>query len=621
MTRLAAICILISAVFADVASAQSSASRLFIARSQLTSFSAADRDSTWLAAATAFVSKSEIDGQLSVVVQLALPQAIAADKIAWDARSSALQMQMAQQAVASFEAAVADLTPSASIKTFTGLPFVQVSANADLINRIFSLPNVVSIGEEGYGKAFLYQTIPQIGADIAFGQGATGSGQVVAIIDSGVDHTNPFFTGKVVAQACYSTPDPTLGSFCAHGLTSPSQAAGSGDNCTFNEGCFHGTHMAGVAVGTSTAGVGPGGVTLRGVAPTANLISIMDFSASSVASVCNGEHAGTPPCYIYRESDTVSALNFVYSLRNTFNIAAVNISYGLTLDPLDWSNSTCDSLWPLSVAAVNQLVAANIAVVAATGNNGTATGPPAYWGKIAPPACFSKVISVGAVGKPLDGGAFALYSNASAQMTLLAPGGNCYSPYGNDANCGIYSSLPAYLGLGNFGNTTPEGKLVGTSQAAAHVSGAIAAMRTLSPFASPAALATQLRNTGVAMSVTQAGYYSGTGYRIALNSAIVGPTAPSAPQNVSVTNQQCYGYNDVAWSAPASGTVTEYHLAGSASTTMANPTLQFNGTDTVWTVTIAPRHSLYEGVQACNLNSCSAWTVASTKATYFPSCK
>ena len=305
----------------------------------------------------------------------------------------------------------------------------------------------------------------------------------------------------------------------------------------------------------------------------------------------------------------VSGLNRVYALWHTYAIAAVNLSFTINVSASGWYSSPCDSHYPLSSAAINKLAAANIAVVAASGNNGQLTG---YQNKLAPPACFVNVISVGAVSKA---DVPAPYSNADSYLSILAPGGYCTGSPPN--NCGIRSSL---LG-GVFDNATfingVNTLLTGTSQAAAHVSGAIAAIRTLYPAASPGALKTQFQDTGVAKTQIQ----NGTTFhfkRIDLDDATVGPTAPGVPPSLSVMSEHCFGNNDVSWTAPT-GTLTEYHLQGSSYSTFLYPDWYYIGPST--SIVISVTGTTYLRVQACNLISCGGWRTANRTATYTNGCQ
>jgi len=100
--------------------------------------------------------------------------------------------------------------------------------------------------------------------------GFTGSGQTVAILDTGVDKTHPFLADKIVAEACYSTtyaPDSAT-AVCSSGST----AAGSGLPCAIS-GCEHGTHVAGIAAAAEHPTD-----SILGVAKDATVIAIQVFS-------------------------------------------------------------------------------------------------------------------------------------------------------------------------------------------------------------------------------------------------------------------------------------------------------------------------------------------------------
>jgi subtilisin family serine protease len=77
----------------------------------------------------------------------------------------------------------------------------------------------------------------------------------VAVLDTGVDKTHPFLSGKVVEEACYSA-----GGNCPNGATSE-VGSGAGVQCTYAAAaCRHGTHVAGIAAGqgSSFSGVARG---------------------------------------------------------------------------------------------------------------------------------------------------------------------------------------------------------------------------------------------------------------------------------------------------------------------------------------------------------------------------
>ena len=157
------------------------------------------------------------------------------------------------------------------------------------------------------------ESLPQIKATRAWAGGYTGAGKTIAILDSGVDKAHPALSNKVVAEACFSTNDPAIGytSLCP-GNAPTSTEPDSGKHCDVLSGlgnCGHGTHIAGIAAGRS------------GVAINANVISIQVMSYVTDPEVC-----GFGNCLRSQTSDVMAALQHVYNLRASHDIAAVNIS-------------------------------------------------------------------------------------------------------------------------------------------------------------------------------------------------------------------------------------------------------------------------------------------------------
>ncbi len=90
---------------------------------------------------------------------------------------------------------------------------------------------------------------------------STGAGQVIAVVDSGVDLDHPDLDGKIVGGAtfidCAGQPNG-----CGNGdWESGGQAAGAGDP--------HGTHVAGIAAAETDNGIG-----VAGVARDANILAV-----------------------------------------------------------------------------------------------------------------------------------------------------------------------------------------------------------------------------------------------------------------------------------------------------------------------------------------------------------
>lgn len=337
-----------------------------------------------------------------------------------------------------------------SIKRFRYIPYMAFEVDSKALTALFSSPLVVSVEEDVPLPLLLNESVPLINADDAWNQGYTGSGWTVAILDTGVDKTHSFFNGnKVVSEACFSTTYAPYSSttLCPNALESQT-GSGAGVNCDslISSGCGHGTHVAGIAAGNSA--------TVKGVAKDAGIIAVQVFSRFDDAAICDW----SPPCILSYISDQMEALEHVYSLRTTYNIAAVNMSLGGG----EYS-SYCDTA--SQKAAIDNLRSAGIATVIASGNDG-------YCNAISSPACISTAVSVGATTKS---DAETYYNNYHPTlMTLFAPGSS------------IYSSVP-----GGWGYKS------GTSMAAPHVTGAWAVLKQKLPSASVSEILNTFVTTGV----------------------------------------------------------------------------------------------------------------------------
>jgi subtilisin len=317
-----------------------------------------------------------------------------------------------------------------TVKRFTVIPYMALEVDAATLAALRSSPAVTSIGEDLFLRATLATSVPFIGAPTAWAAGYTGAGWSVAILDSGVDKTHPFLMNKVVSEACYSTTNSSVAtsSVCPGGAQS-STAPGSGVNCAFSS-CEHGTHVAGIAAGFS------GG--LSGVARDASLIAIQVFSRDT--------SDGTIGSF---SSDQILALERVLALKDTFRIAAVNLSLG---GGTYTSQAFCDSDNPATKAIIDQLRSFNIATVIASGNDG-------FINAMSAPACISTAVSVGSVTDGAGGTTsdqVSNFSNSASFLSLLAPGQH------------INSSVPG----GGFSIFD------GTSMATPHVAGTWALMKS-----------------------------------------------------------------------------------------------------------------------------------------------
>jgi subtilisin family serine protease len=313
---------------------------------------------------------------------------------------------------------------------FKQFPLLTLEVDAQGLQALLSQPQVAGVLEDKPIPAVLDESVPLIGADTAWSQGADGSGYLVAVLDTGVDLDHPFLAGKIHSQACFSTTSEAYRSesLCPDG-SEQQIGAGAAAACSAS-GCDHGTHVAGIALGASGS--------LNGVAKGAELIAVQIFSEFQGAECPIGQ----PTCVLSFASDQIQALEWLNQQRQSLGLplASINMSLGSN----ETYSAACD--WDSREPVVTSLRAEGIAVVIASGNGGSTDG-------LSMPACISSSVSVGATTNS-DG--VASFSNVGALLDYFAPGTS------------IYSSVPD----DSYGNKS------GTSMAAPHVAGAIALLRS-----------------------------------------------------------------------------------------------------------------------------------------------
>lgn len=379
-------------------------------------------------------------GPVRVIVQLAAP-------FRPEGRLSASQALDQRQAIRRVQDTVVGKLAGQRFKLharYEHIPFLALAVDAKALDLLSRLPEVAAVQQDALDKPSLISSEVSIGVGVAWSKGLTGAGQTVAILDTGVDKTHPWFNGgghaKVVSEACYSSNVSGETTSVCPGGVEESTAPGSGVNCT-TYGCEHGTHVAGIAAAND-------GVSNFGVARDADIIAIQVFSDV-------GYGAGA---WI---SDEVKGLERVYELAGDLNVSSVNMSLGGYYDY--YTQDACDADNVARKAAIDNLRSLDVATVVAAGNNYDPYG-------LSAPACISSAVSVGATD---DDSVIPNFTNLAPFLSLLAPG------------VGVESSVPG-------GGTEV---LSGTSMSTPHVTGAWAILRQQSPQASVSDLLAELRNS------------------------------------------------------------------------------------------------------------------------------
>lgn len=235
-----------------------------------------------------------------------------------------------------------------------------------------------------------------------------GVGQTIAVIDSGIDYNHPALGGGFGPQ--FKVID---GYDFFSGDADPMDHHG------------HGTAVAGLIAADEYVS---GGFRHRGIAPGAKLVALRVHDGVSAASDANME----------------AALRWVLNNRQRLNITVVNLSLGYG----HFTDVTPNATFGDELA---ELAAANVTVVAASGNGSNASGPGMMY-----PAIDPTVIAVGAVDR-FD--VVTEFTERSSKLDMLAPG----------------VDVPVTGLAGGFAHAE------GTSFAAPFVAGTVALLRQVDP--------------------------------------------------------------------------------------------------------------------------------------------
>ena len=356
-------------------------------------------------------------------------------------------------------------------------------------------------------EAQIDRSAPTVKADAARrSYAATGKRIVWAVMDTGIDATHPHFSALPLAKRDEmrraKDPDGTVRgkspTFGRHrdftGMIDPTTPADPPSPLTDESG--HGTHVAGIIAGACPDGGTPHVATadeplddggryvprqpdptqLRGMAPDCALVSL------KVMQVGDDGLAHTSAATLIRAIDYIQ--NEVNVGRGPLQIHGVNISIGCVWDAEVYAAGQS----PLC-QAIDQLVASGVVVVISAGNSGqqaTRSGDlAAVLGSITEPGHAADCITVGSTHRDSPH-AFGITHTSSKGPTLdgrmkpdvVAPG-----EWITSAATGL---LRVSAGLDRMARGTKDPKLTyaedsGTSMAAPHVSGVIAAFLSARP--------------------------------------------------------------------------------------------------------------------------------------------
>lgn len=295
-------------------------------------------------------------------------------------------------------------------------------------------------------------------ADVTAAAGDLGAGARVAVLDSGMDLTNPDLQSNINQDLAVSY---VPGEFVQPQCAAP---------------CFnHGTHVAGI-IAAAINGVG-----VQGVAPEAELVPVKVLSESGSGSF----------------GWIIQGIEYATSIKSD----VINMSLGSVFD-LAHAGKDNQGLGTLLAAlnrAVNHATAAGTLVVSSAGNDGVNLSSSI----VSIPAQSGNGIAISATGPycQADFDRFASYSNyGKAVINLAAPGGG--------VDCLLdtwYLDMVLSDGVGDYYFAA------GTSMAAPHVSGAAALVVGKYGHIGPTAIKTRLQQTADDLYKVGVDIYSGYG--------------------------------------------------------------------------------------------------------------
>lgn len=460
-------------------------------------------------AATADAAPRHVDAEVAAALERGEAPRVIVELIDDDSVRMSSTVQRRRDAMKAAVIAALPVDRVSVRRRYSTMPLLALTLkHADALRALRSDDRVAAIYIDKRRKAIGAQALPLIGQPAAVSAGYQGAGTAVAVLDTGVDYTlGPF--GGCTAVGVPAGPCRVVAAY----------EAAIEDNARDDNG--HGSKVA---------------MTALAVAPQSSIVAIDVFEPDGAW-----------------DSDVIEGMDWAISQRTTYNIVALNLSLGDTLQ-----NAVACTLTPY-VAAVRRARNAGLVVVIAAGNDSHTAG-------VAEPACVADAVAVGAtydanVGQRAFGSCtdsttaadkVTCYSNSGEPLDLLAPG--------------------SVISVG--GNT-----LDGTSFAAPIVAGAIAVLKQRFPFDTAEQIESRLSLSGtpvtdarnglqrprLSLGAAVAGVGSESNDAFAAARVLNGVSASDSGSNVLASSEAGEPAHDGieatrslwwVWTAPASGILT-----------------------------------------------------------------
>jgi hypothetical protein len=325
---------------------------------------------------------------------------------------------------------------------YQALPLAKVRLySLDVLLKLLRHKWVLGVSEDGKKVRLSAANLPLIGKAGPAAWPSGGSGVSVAVIDSGIDYTEPMLGGCLTPNA--TCPVVVAGDFAP-------------DDGMRDDAFLHGTRVASV---------------VRAVAPAAKLLALDVFDGSTA-----------------NDSVILEAIDFALLNRATYNVRALNLSLGdlqLFVTPCQGTPQFQFMRNPYAVAFTTRVRPLNVLPIVAAGNDGTIGG--AFADGVNEPACAPGAVAVGAI-----------FDAANDFDLTPAPLRSCLDSTVVPFQVACFSSTGPLLALWAPGVNIPVfgGPSSGTSFSAPHVAGAVAVLASTYPSKSAAQIDSALRAPG-----------------------------------------------------------------------------------------------------------------------------
>lgn len=257
---------------------------------------------------------------------------------------------------------------------------ISLEVTKEELDELKNNKDVKEISSVGKKYLLLDDSAPLINATptwnlTPYNTNLTGKGESVCVLDTGANFSHPDLKEENLTCVIDCVNNPCT------------------EDCSLSDSDGHGTHVSGIITANGS---------LKGIAPASKIIMIKIFEGNTASS----------------DDDIAAGIDWCVNNANEFNISAISMSFGTENQLFDEYCDDADTSVDLT-PSINDAVAKNISVIAATGNNGNHT-------HISSPACIKNVTAVGSSDKSDE---ISSFSNRNNITDLFAPGENIYSTY------------------------------------------------------------------------------------------------------------------------------------------------------------------------------------------------